>query len=170
VALALPAPALGQPVPDRGQVALGAEVGIFLPSDDQLDSSITGGGLMEVYLTPRVGVRGSVKAMRPEYDRGTDEQERQVRLGADVIYNWEGGRLHPFAGGGVGLHFLRFTDNGEGIGDTDTKLGASVLGGFEYFLNRAWTIKTEGRYQWVDDKPLVDPDGFAVTFGLKRYF
>jgi opacity protein-like surface antigen len=156
--------------PRDGQLAVGGDIGVFVPADDQLDRSLIWGGFVEGYVTPRVGIRGSLFLTSPEYERGTDEHERQLRLGADVIYNWEGGRIHPFVGGGLGAHFLQFTDNGDSIGESDTKLGVSVLGGLEYFLNRAWTLKGEARYQWVDDRPGVDPDGLALTVGLKRYF
>lgn len=168
--LALPLPSSAQPVPNTGQVAAGFDIGAFLPADDQVDGSIIAAGFVEYYFAPRLGLRGSLAATRPEYSRGTDEQERQLRLGADVIYNWEQGKIHPFAGGGLGIHFLRFYDNGENVGPNDTTLGVSGLGGVEVFLNRAWTLKAEGRYQWVDDRPLYDPDGFAMTFGIKRYF
>ena len=170
VMLAMPAEAIAQPVPSTGQVAAGIDVGLFLPSDDQFDTSITGGGFFEFYLTPRIGVRTGVMAMRPSYQRGTDEQERQIRLGADLIYNWEYGHIHPFAGGGLGMHLLRTYDDGQNVGTNYSKVGVSALGGFEYFLNREWTVKTEGRYQWVGDIPLVNPNGFALTIGLKRYF
>lgn len=162
--------AAAQVVPDAGQVAVGAELGVFMPRDSQFDNALIGGGLVEIFLTDRTSVRGSVVATAPHYTRGTEETERQVRLGADAIYNWEQGRVHPFAGGGIGLHLLQLTDNGNAIGESDTKVGFSLLGGFEYFMNQVWTVKTEGRYQWVADRPLVDPDGFALTFGLKRYF
>lgn len=156
--------------PRDGQVALGGDIGLFFPSDDQLDGALFGGAFVELYPTPRLGVRPSLFVSAPEYERGTDENERQTRLGVDVIYNWEGGRVHPFVGGGLGAHFLQFTDNGESIGDSSTKLGFAALGGLEYFLNRAWTFKGEGRYQWVDDRPGLNPDGFVLSIGLKRYF
>lgn len=169
-ALAIPVTSSAQPVPDAGQVAAGGDIGLFLPSDGQVEASIAAMGFVEYYLTPRLGLRGSISATRPSYSRGTDEQERQLRLGADVIYNWERGQIHPFAGGGLGIHFLRFNDHGDNIEPNDTKAGLSALGGVEVFLNRAWTFKAEGRYQWVDDRPLYDPDGLVMTFGFKHYF
>lgn len=167
---AMPATAAAQPVPDTGQVAAGLDVGMFLPTDEQFDSSITGGGFFEVYLTPRLGVRVGVMAMRPEYIRGNGEQERQLRIGGDVIYNWELGNVHPFAGGGLGMHRLQLNRDGDAVGPSSTKLGISGLGGFEFFMNREWTVKAEGRYQWVADTALVNPDGFSMTIGIKRYF
>ena len=162
--------AVAQPVPDEGQVAAGAEIGIYFPTDDGLDNGITGGGLVEFYASPRVGIRGTITAMRNSHLANDDIDERQLRIGGDVIYNWEYGTIHPFLGGGIGIHLLRSYVDGDNVGDNDTKFGAQILGGVEYFLNRAWTIKGEGRYQWVADRPQVNPDGFAVTAGIKRYF
>ena len=128
------------------------------------------GGLLEFYATRRVGIRFSVIPIRNGYDRPDDDDERQLRFGGDVIYNWEGGRIHPFVGGGIGVHLLRFYRDGDNQGDNDTKIGGQALGGLEYFLNRAWTLKGEGRYQWVEDRPTLNPDGLSLTIGIKRYF
>jgi opacity protein-like surface antigen len=166
--LFLPQTAAAQP--REGQVALGGDIGLFFPTDEQFDGALIGGGFVEIYPSARIGVRPSLFVTSPEYERGTDEHERQMRLGVDVIYNWERGRFHPFAGGGLGAHFLQFTHNDEEIGDSDTKLGVAALGGVEVFLNRAWTFKGEGRYHWVDDERGFNPDGLALTVGLKRYF
>lgn len=166
----LPTAAAAQPVPDAGQVAAGGEIGVFIPTDEQLEPGIVGGGLIEFYITPRLGIRGSVTAIRTSYDRVDDDDERQLRFGADLIYNWEFGKVHPFAGGGVGIHLLRFYRNGDNEGPNDSNFGAQAIGGAEFFLNRAWTVKAEGRYQWVADRPSLDPDGLALTVGLKRYF
>ena len=166
----LPAASAAQRVPDSGQVAAGAEFGLFLPADEQLTAGLVGGGLLEVYASPRVGIRGSVMAIRNGYDRRDDDDEREIRLGLDLIYNWERGGVHPFAGVGVGMHFLRFYRDGENDGPNDTEFGAQVLGGADFFVNREWTVKAEGRYQWVADRPNLNPDGLSLTIGLKRFF
>jgi opacity protein-like surface antigen len=170
LACAAPSAALAQPVPDAGQVAIGVDFGAFLPADEQLDPGAIIGGLFEYYVTPRLGLRASFTASRIGYDRPDDDEERQIRVGGDVIYNWEFGRVHPFAGGGLGAHLMRFYRDERGEGPDDTNLGVSALGGAEIFLNRAWTLKLEGRYQWVGDRPNLDPDGLALTAGFKRYF
>ena len=166
----LAAPAAAQPVPAAGQVAAGAELGIFPPADSRLSAGIVGGGLFEVYATRRIGVRGTVTAIRSDYDRSDVDDERQLRLGLDLIYNWERGAVHPFVGAGVGMHFLRFHRDGRNEGPNDTEFGTQALGGVEFFMNRDWTLKAEGRYQWVGDRPNLNPDGLALTVGLKRYF
>lgn len=166
----LVAPLTATAQPREGQWALGGDIGLFFPTDEQFDGALTGGGFVEIYPTARIGIRPSLFVTSPEYERGTDEHERQMRLGFDVIYNWEHGKYHPFAGGGLGAHFLQFTHDGEEIGDSRTELGFAALGGIEVFLNRVWTLKGEGRYHWVDDERGVNPDGLALTIGLKRYF
>lgn len=170
LATGAPAAAAAQPVPQAGQVAAGVDLGLFLPADAQFESSITGGGFFEFFLTSRAGLRAGAMAMRPAYVRGSGEQERQIRIAVDLVHNWEHGRVHPFAGAGVGLHLLRLWDEGVAVGERAAKLGVSALGGAEFFLSREWTLKAEGRYQWVGDRPLVNPDGFALTVGIKRYF
>jgi len=156
-------------VPDTGMVAVGGEAGVFIP-DDEFEAAPMIGGLFEYYATPRLGLRGSVTFVDPDFDRGTDDSLRQVRLGFDVIYNWERGKWHPFAGGGLGAHLLQVKENGRSLGDDQTELGVTALGGVEYFFNRRTTFKIEGRFHFVDDIGPSDPSGFAATFGIKRYF
>jgi opacity protein-like surface antigen len=163
-------PALAQRrVPDAGMVAVGGEVGFFIP-DNEFDTAPVIGGLFEYYPNPRLGLRGTATWTDPEFERGTDDSLRQVRLGFDVIYNWEGGKWHPFAGGGLGAHLLQLRENSRSLGDSETQLGVTALGGVEYFFHRRTTFKIEGRFHFVDDVGLSDPSGFAVTFGIKQYF
>ena len=156
-------------VPDEGMMAAGGEVGFFIP-DDEFDTSPIFGGLFEWYVSPRVGLRGSVLFTDPEFDRGTDDSLRHARLGFDVIYNWEHGKWHPFAGGGIGVDMLQLKENGHSLGDSENKVGFTGLGGVEYFFNRRTTFKIEGRLMFTDDFGPSDPSGFAATFGIKHYF
>ncbi len=156
--------------PHTGQVAAGGDIGVYIPTDEQLSTGWIGDGFLEFYATPRLGFRPIVTAIRTGYDRFDDDDERQLRLGLDVIYNWEGGNIHPFAGVGAGVHFLRFYRNGNHEGPDDNNFGANVLGGVEIFFNPTWTVKLEGRYQWVQDRPAIDPDGLGLLVGLKKYF
>ena len=72
----------------------------------------------------------------------------QIPLTFDGQYNWEGAA----------------TDN------TDTRLGFTVGGGVEYFLNRTVAVKGEGRYHAIEDARGEEPSGTALTIGLKTYF
>jgi hypothetical protein len=156
-------------VPDTGMMAAGGEVGFFVP-DDEFETSPIFGGLFEYYVTPRLGLRGSVLFTDPEFDRGNDDSLRHTRLGFDVIYNWEGGKWHPFVGGGLGVHMLQFKEHGRSLGDSENEVGFTALGGVEYFFRRRTTFKIEGRLLLVDDFGPSEPSGFAATFGIKQYF
>jgi hypothetical protein len=168
--LSLVAVAVASAQPRTGQVAAGADIGLFVPADEQLQSGLMADGFVEFYATPRLGIRPIITAIRSGYDRFDDDTERQLRIGVDVIYNWEGGAIHPFVGAGFGVHFLKFYRNGNNEGPDDTNIGTNVLGGLEFFMSREWVVKLEGRYQWVQDRPSIDPDGLGVLVGLKRYF
>jgi hypothetical protein len=169
-AAVLLAPMVAAAQPRAGQIAAGADIGAFVPADEQLSTGWTADGFVEFYATPRVGVRGIVSAIRNGYERFDNDDERQLRLGVDVIYNWEGGRFHPFVGAGFGIHFLRFYRDGNHEGPDDNNFGSTILGGVEVFMNRAWTTNFEARYQFVQDRPNLDPDGLGLLIGLKRYF
>jgi opacity protein-like surface antigen len=169
-AVVLLTPLVATAQPRTGQVAAGADIGAYLPKDEQLSNGWMADGFVEFYATPRVGIRGIVTAIRNGYERFDNDDERQLRLGVDVIYNWEGGKFHPFVGAGFGAHFLRFYRDGDHEEPDDNNFGSNILGGVEVFINRAWTTKFEARYQFVQDRPNLDPDGLGLLIGLKRYF
>jgi hypothetical protein len=172
--LAFPTSSLAQRasarVPAEGSMAAGGEVGFLASGDDDLTPSPVVAGFFEYYFTPRLSIRPGLTFLDAGFDREDDDSLRQARLGVDVIYNWERGKWHPFAGGGVGVHMLRLKDNGVSFGDTANQFGLSVLGGAERFFNRRTSVKFEGRAQFVDDAFGFDPGGFSGTVGIKRYF
>ena len=152
-------------------MAAGAEAGFFAPAEDDLDLTPNVGGFFEYYFTPRLSVRPGVAFLDQGFDIGDpDDSVRQVRIGADLIYNWERGEWHPFAGGGLSIHSLRLKDNGQAFGDTEQQLGVSGLGGVEYFFGRRTSLKFEGRVQFVDDAFGLGAGGVSGTAGVKWYF
>jgi opacity protein-like surface antigen len=165
--------ATGQRVPATESTALGGDVGIFIPKDDRLDRGLEFGVTYEYYLSPRVGLRVGFASTDPEFKREPDDSLRQRRLDLGVIYNWEGGKVHPFVGAGFGAYFLQPKDNGESFGDGQTKAGVSLGGGLEYFTGRTVSVKGEARYHIVKDTDLpfvADASGLSLTVGLKVYF
>lgn len=157
-------------VPHEESTALGFDVGAFMPRSELLD----GAGLMSVnydyYVTPRVSLRSSFGWTNPEFDASGPDSLRQMPLRLDMNYNWEGGAWHPFVGAGLGAYFMQFRNNGQTIGDSETKLGVNLGGGLEYFFNRTVALKGEGRYHAVQKARGVQPSGLALTAGLKTYF
>ena len=168
---AWPAQALAQRVPDSGMVAVGVDAGVLFPGD-RLEPAPVVNGLVEYYLTPRIGARGTAGWANPSFDGREDEDtQRQIKLALDLLYNWEYGKVHPFVSGGGGVWFLQEKDNGEDFGDGETAGGLTFGAGLEYFITRSATVKFEGRYDWVavdDGRP--DPSGGSLTVGVKKFF
>ena len=78
--------------------------------------------------------------------------------------------MRPFVGAGVGAYILRLKDNGRSVRDSESTLGATLFGGIEFSATRSTALKAELRYHVIDDIRGVEPDGFSLTIGLKKYF
>lgn len=156
--------------PAEGSVAVGGAVGAFLPSDDAFDNAPWLEGQFQYQFTPRLGVRFGVGWAETDFTPETDDALQQIRIGADLIYNWEHGAWHPYVGGGIGAHLLQFKENGSDFGEGENKIGGSVLGGVEYFFTRDAALTGEARYQFVDDVNGYSPSGLLFAVGVKKYF
>jgi hypothetical protein len=169
---ALPAAASAQgrvPATDSG--AVGVDVGLFVPRDDALSSGPNIEGFYEYYFSPRASLRVGLGWMQPDWDDDEgDESIRYFRVPIDVVYNWEGGAVHPFVGAGIGAYFLQGRKNGNNVGESETKLGGTVFGGAEFFTSRTFSVKGEARYHLVSDIGALNPGGLALTIGVKTYF
>ena len=175
--LMAPLPALAQTrhhaerQPAEGSIAVQGGIGFFVPQDSAFGTALDLEGHGDFYLTSRLGVRFGVDWTDPSFHRESSDSLRQVRFGGDVIYNWEGGKWHPFAGAGIAAHVIQQKDNGRDLGGSESKLGGALLGGVEYFFNRNSTFTGEARYQFVGDtRNGYNPSGLVLLFGLKRYF
>ena len=111
--LTMPARASAQArQPAEGAIAVGGAVGAFLPTEDALDNSLYLEGQFQFQFNPRVGLRFGVGWTDSSFAREDEDSLRQIRLGADLLYNWEHGAWHPYVGGGLGAHLLQEKDNG----------------------------------------------------------
>jgi opacity protein-like surface antigen len=157
--------------PHTGSTAVGVDVGAFIPRDGQLDTALIVNALLEFYLTPRVSLRTDFGLTDPGFARESTDSLRQIPLRADVNYNWEGGKWHPFVGAGVGAYFIQFKDNGEAFGSSETRPGFNLGGGIEYFTGRTVSLKGEARYHIIGKtRSGQDPSGLVFTGGVKKYF
>lgn len=157
-------------VPAEGTVAVGADAGFFFPDSD-FETSPTVAGFGEVYLTPRVSFRGTLGWADPDFDRPGNASLRQVRLIGNILYNWEGGKWHPFVTFGAGAYFLKRHRDEREDGPSRTEAGFNAGGGIEYFTARTISIKGEAAYHAVaHDQDEPDASGLALTIGLKAYF
>ena len=159
--------------PRTDSAAVGVDIGWFRPVEDVLKPSLSLDGFYEYYLSPRTSIRLGLGWMAPEYEDEDDESLRYVRVGGDVIYNWEGGTVHPFVGAGLGLYVMQPRENGDDVADSESKLGAVVLGGFEYFTSNTVALKAEASYHFisnVENFGPANPNGLKLSIGLKKYF
>ena len=157
--------------PHTGSTAIGIDVGAFLPAENEFDNALIVSALLEYYVTPRVSLRTDFGLTDPSFARDPRTSLRQVPLRLDVNYNWEGGKWHPFIGAGVGAYFLRFKNNGQAFGDTETNPGFNLGGGVEYFTGRTVSLKGEARYHVIGKmRSGTNPSGLVFTGGLKKYW
>lgn len=156
--------------PHQGSSAVLGEVGVFMPMQDGMTAGPAVEGSYEYYLTARNSLRLGAGWANPKVDREHSDSTRQLRLGADLVHNWEGGAIHPFVGAGAGSYFLQGVDNGNSFGPSQTKFGARLLGGMEYFTSRTFAIKGEARYDAVMKANGYDPSGLTLSIGIKSYF
>ena len=169
----LPAAAEAQRTPRTDSAAIGADVGVFRPSEDALDSGLALDGFYEYYTSPRVSLRLGLGWTNPGYEGGGNRNLRYVRIGGDLIHNWEGGTIHPFVGAGLGVYVMEPRHDGDSLADSESKLGGVLLGGIEMFTSNTVSIKAEASYHLisnVDNFGPENPDGFKLTLGLKKYF
>ena len=169
--LGLPAAASAQArMPHKGAGAIGGEVGVFLPRQDGMTTGPAIEGFYEYYLSARNSVRVGAGWANPKVEGQDTNSTRQIRIAVDLVHNWEGGKIHPFVGGGLGTYFIQARHNGINVGESQSELGGTVFGGLEYFTSKTFSIKGEGRYHVVSKVGSYDPSGLALTVGVKGYF
>jgi len=157
-------------MPHKDAAAFGGDFGVFFPKEDELTQGLVLEGFYEYYLSARDSVRVGAGWLNPKFDRESSDSLRMIRIAVDLVHNWEGGAVHPFAGAGLGTYFLQLRDNGENFGDSQTKFGGTVFGGVEFFTSPNVSLKGEARYHIVSKVDGFNPSGLALTIGLKSYF
>src|SRR5438067_8770027 len=162
--LGLPAAVAGQErMPHTGGGAIGGEVGVFLPQQSGMTTGPGLDGSYEYYMTARNSFRVGGGWANPQQEANSNARTRQIRLGGDLIHNWEGGAVHPFVGAGLGAYFLQPRVNGANLGSSATKLGGTLLGGAEFFTSKTFSVKAEARYNVVMKSGAYDPSGLSLT-------
>jgi opacity protein-like surface antigen len=161
-------------VPEAGDLAAGASVGLSTPTDRFFGNGIEVAGGIEGYLTPRVAVRGQLGTTWWDITglRGADEMQPMF-VSANLVYNWGGEVWHPYVTGGIGVY--RFKFEGERGDDSDSSGGFNFGGGIEYFMESRTAITGEVLYHSVGDfrtSGLTFAEGSFWSFmgGLKTYF
>ena len=161
-------------VPDKGMFAVTLNAGFALPADDVLEDGFFVAVSGEGYLTPRVSLKAQFGgAFFDVVGDGLDGEVNPWHLTGSVVYNWEQGKWHPYAGGGIGYYKYRF-----GEGDdrpTDSKFGVNLGGGVEYFFTRSDVILGDLTVHFVSDTAdsfiyAYKPRYWTLSGGYKKYF
>jgi len=161
-------------VPDTGMWAVGGSVGASAPSDASLQRGFEGAGNIEGYVTPRVSIRGQIGAASWDViGRNFSGSITPLYADGNVVYNWEGGAIHPYVTGGVGIYHYRASESAT-QDRSDTKPGVNLGGGVEFFFTRHATFTTEVLYHKVGAfaSPLAtfnDGSFWRVGVGAKLY-
>jgi opacity protein-like surface antigen len=151
-----------------GIKGLGARIGLVDP--EGASSAVTlglhldaGQIVRNVHLVPSLEY-WSVGADVGAYS--ADVKDLSIATDLNVDFPLQGGRLTPYLGGGLGLHFLSFDSNApNAVNSNDTKLGLNVLGGMRNDVMPNLAIFGELRYSFVSDaNQLKILGGFTYKF------
>ena len=167
------------PVPDAGMVGVGGSVGLSVPTDDRVDVGLSVAGNIEGYVTPRVSIRGQAGGTWQDLKTGQPFSGtiKPFWLDGNIVYNWEGGKWHPYVTGGVGMYRYAYEENSShgAFNGSNTAFGLNVGGGIEYFFTLHATVTGEVLYHHVGEivtalVPFGNPSFGTFSIGVKRYF
>ena len=129
--------------PKQGDMAVSGNVGFSHPLDGPFDGAegvLTGS--FEYFTTPRISWRGVLGITSFEADDPGDASVDSTLFNANFVYNWERGKLHPFATAGVGLY--DHSGSPDLPDDFDETTFGVNGGGLYWFLGARWGLKFEG--------------------------
>jgi len=165
---------VAQRAPAPGMIGVSASIGADIPTDPGLDKGLDVAGSIEGYLTSRVSVRGQVGAAWWDIvGRNFTGTVKPLYFDGNIVYNWEGGAVHPYVTAGIGAYRFKATEgSAEG---SDTKAGFNVGGGAEFFFTPRATFTAEALYHKVDgfNTPrgsFGDGSFWRIAMGMKAYF
>lgn len=99
---------------------------------------------------------------------GVNIDRSDLAFGGDVVVDFpmQDSRIFPYAGGGLGIHFLGADSNVPGAdNDTRSKLGLNIHGGIRNDIMPNISLFGEARYNFVEDaNQLKILGGFTYRF------
>lgn len=154
--------------PGLGFQGLGARLGFVDPegtsSTLELGVHIDAGQIVKgVRLQPLVEYWSLGTSIGPY---NSDVSDFSFGTDVNVDFPLQDSRIVPYAGGGLGLHFLSFDSTVPNVPDqSDTKLGLNIQGGIRNDIMPNLSIFGEARYNFVSDaNQLKVLGGFTYRF------
>jgi len=151
---------------DLGLKGLGVSVGMVSPED--IDATFGFGVFADHgFITPEIALESRIDYWSKSEDTGFGEfslRDIEVSARGKYMFPTSSGRLFPYAGAGLGLHFLNAKvdvppmDLGGGnvipgytAEDSETRLGLDIGGGFQMPVNPKTDFVAEAWYGIVSD-------------------
>jgi hypothetical protein len=150
---------------DLGFKGAGLEVGFVSP--ENIDATVGIGAFADLgTIVPSLMLEAYLDYWsKSEEEFGLKTSIRDIAIGAKAKYQFDvsSSRIRPFVGGGIGLHFLSaemaipdqnfggFIIPGASVGDSSTKLGLDLGGGFNAPINPRIDFLTEIWFGLVSD-------------------
>jgi len=150
--------------PPAGSWAAGLDAGFANPlGDSDFDAEPTVDAYIEYFSTPHVSWRGMAGFTSFDSDAaGVGPVDLDINsLNANVLYQWEGGTVHPFVTGGIGVY-----NYDPDPGETDLEPGLNGGGGINIYAAERFAIKLEGLFH-VTDGP--EPDSYLTGTAGARW-
>jgi hypothetical protein len=146
-----------------GMWAAGGDLGVANntgDSDFNADPHLA--GYVERYTSDHISWRGMISMDTTEDERFSGRNDVDITaFNGNVLYTWEGGYVHPFVTGGLGLY-----DYDPQVGDGDVEVGANAGGGANFFMTRNAAIKLEGLFHGTTAN--AEPDTYVTgTAGVR---
>ena len=130
--------------PVKGDMAMSGNVGFARAFDNDFkDFEPILTGTFEYYSTPRVSWRGLLGVTSFDADLPGSASVDIVFVNANIVYNWEHGRIHPYVTGGIGVYQKNGSSDLPSEFD-ETVFGLNGGGGIDWFLGSRWGLKFEG--------------------------
>jgi hypothetical protein len=160
--------ALASTAPHEGDVAISFNAGFANAFDntfDDVESVFT--GTVEYYTTPRVSWRGLLGVTSFDSDFPGSPSVDTTFVNGNIVYNWEGGKIHPYVTAGLGIYDKNGSSGLPSRFD-ETAVGVNAGGGIDWFLGARWAVKFEGTLHGLTGE---DPGTIALgTVGLIFWF
>ena len=154
--------------PKKGDMAASFNVGAAMPFEDDFDDlEPVFTGSFEYYTTPRVSWRGLLGVTSFNADSPGNSSVDTTLVTANILYNWEGGHVHPYVTGGIGAYDKNASSDLPSKFD-ETVVGLNGGGGIDWYLGSRWALEFEGTLHGLAGE---DPNTILLaTGGVKFWF
>lgn len=154
--------------PNEGDMAVSFNLGFARSFDDHFDEfEPVFTGSIEYYTSARVSWRGMLGVASLDADVPGNGSVDTAFLTANVLYNWEQDRIHPYVTGGIGAYNKDASSNLPSKYD-ETAIGLNGGGGIDWYLGSRWALEFEGTLHGLVGE---NPDTIViVTAGITFWF